>query len=533
MSEPPDAFSAPQDQPDLEAILGEVRLRLKREKFETWFNGFSLLRWTLEEIEFGVQSVFVRDWIMRNYLGELEAAVSRVLRGSSAEGEEEGVCPRRRIRISVIQAPQAQPTTLGLAERAPHTKGAEAPQLAASYAGAPQQGGGQAVIAAALASGPDWVQKISAVPVPSLPPAAGGNGVPLAGAGDSTLGAPSPYTQSQLIQNYTFDQFVVGDCNRLAHAAALAAGEQPGRSYNPLFIHGSVGLGKTHLLQAICHSVLRRYPGGRVVYLSCEEFTNRFIKAIETKNLDAFRSFHRTADVLVVDDVDFLASKERTQEEFFHTFNDLFHSNKQIVLSSDRPPIEIPTLEERLVSRFKWGLVTDIAPPCFETRVAILKRKCRSRNQELQDDVAYFIAERIDTNIRELEGALIQVLGMAKMTERSVTLEVAEEALRGASAPRATMVTLPMIMNLITSEFGISARELTSESRRQVVSFPRQVGMYLARTKTKHSYEEVGRFFGRRDHTTAMYAYERIKQRLATDRRVRELIETLEKRLRA
>ena len=330
--------------------------------------------------------------------------------------------------------------------------------------------------------------------------------------------------------NYTFDKFVVGPCNRLAHASALAIGENPGHAYNPLFVHGNVGLGKTHLLQAICHTVLRREPNARVLYMSCEDFTNSYIQAIQAHEIDTFRDFHRGADVLVIDDVQFLANKEKTQDEFFHTFNALFDGQRQIVLSSDRPPVEIPTIEERLVSRFKWGLVAEVETPCVETRKAIVSHKAAGRGVELPEDVAQFLAERVTSNIRELEGAVIKVVGFAAITDQPITLGLAESCLRGMPMRRA-QVTAEEVMSLITGDFAITARELIGKSRTQSVSLPRQIAMYLLREHTENSLEDIGKIFGNRDHTTVIYAVNKIRERSQKDRMFKETLDNLSSRL--
>lgn len=349
----------------------------------------------------------------------------------------------------------------------------------------------------------------------------------------TTTDASALCSETALNKDYTFEQYVVGPCNQLSHAAALAIGQNPGRAYNPLFVHGNVGLGKTHLLQAICHAVKHKPEPSRVLYLSCEDFTNRFILSIQNGRLNDFRDFFRSADVLVIDDVQFLGGKEKTQEEFFHTFNHLYNAHKQIVISSDRPPVEIPTVEERLVSRFKWGLVTDIELPCFETRLAIVNRKARLRGIELPDEVSQYVAERITTSIRELEGAVIKVLGVSAITERTITLTLAEEALKGLASRRPNKISIDNIISLITSEFSISARDLTGKGRTQAVSLPRQIGMFLARDHTDHSLEEVGRHFGNRDHTTVLYAVQKIKNRAKGDRMFKELLANLSARLQA
>ena len=268
-----------------------------------------------------------------------------------------------------------------------------------------------------------------------------------------------------------------------------------------------------------------------MVYLSCEEFTNRFILAIQSGKLEIFRDHYRSADVLVIDDVQFLAGKEKTQEEFFHTFNALYNAQCQIVISSDRPPFDIPTVQDRLVSRFKWGLVTDIQQPCFETRLAIVRRKALMRSVDLTTDVANFIAERITANIREVEGAVIKVIGVAAITDRPISLPLAEEALQGVTSPMTSQINIPDVISMITSEFSVSARDLTGKSRTQKVSLPRQIGMYLSRAYTDHSLEEVGRYFGNRDHTTVLYAVTKIKKRSLADRMFRELLVKLSRRL--
>jgi chromosomal replication initiator protein len=337
--------------------------------------------------------------------------------------------------------------------------------------------------------------------------------------------------RAQLNPNYTFDKFVVGSCNRLAHAATLAAGENPGSAYNPLFIHGNVGLGKSHLLQAICQNVMKQTPQARVLYLSCEDFTNTFINAIQSNALDEFRNFHRRVDVLVIDDIQFLANKDKTQDEFFHTFNALYDAQKQIVMSSDRPPVDIPTIEERLVSRFKWGLVAEIEAPCFDTRVAIVRRKAKGRGVDFTEEVANYIAERVTVNIRELEGAVIKVVGVAAITGRPVSLQLAEEALRGVAVTRLALVSVDDVLGLITAEFALSARDLTGKSRTQAVSLPRQIAMFLLREHTEMSLEDIGRIFGNRDHTTVLYAVTKIRDRTQTDRMFKEMLDGLGARL--
>ena len=316
----------------------------------------------------------------------------------------------------------------------------------------------------------------------------------------------------------TFESFVVGPCNRFGHAAALGAAEQPGKSYNPLFLHGRVGVGKTHLLQAFCYSVLERFPESRILYLSCETFVNHFIDALENGDMMSFRDKYRNIDVLVVDDIQLLANKERTQEEFFHTFNSLYNAGKQIVLSSDSPPKDIPTLQDRLVSRFKWGMVTEIEPPCFETRMAIVKRKARERGTELPDDVAQFISENIEENVRELEGAVTRLFGYTRLTNAKISVDLAREALAGLIDVRSGAPTVDDIISLVTEHYQVKLSELQSKKRTKAIAFPRQVAMYLSRKVTRHSLEEIGGFFGGRDHTTVLYAVEKIEKEISGDR---------------
>ncbi len=333
-----------------------------------------------------------------------------------------------------------------------------------------------------------------------------------------------------LNDNFTFQQFVVGSCNELACAAGKAVAEFPGGPYNPLFIYGGSGLGKTHLLQAICHAILRSATPRRILYLSCESFVNRFIQAVTDSKLAEFRYACRAVDILLVDDIQFLEGKNRTQEEFFHTFNTLYNGKKQIVLSSDRSPKEMPTLKDRLVSRFGWGMVTKLDSPCLETRVAIVKRKAGLRGFELSSEVAQFLAERIDTNIRELEGAVTKVLGYANLMGRRVDLGLVEEALADF-LPRRREVSIQRVMELVAKEFGVQTRDLQSKTRVKSVVVPRQIAMFLARQHTALSLVQIGGFFGGRDHATVMHSIKKIKRRLEQEDDLSERIQELSNRL--
>jgi chromosomal replication initiator protein len=338
--------------------------------------------------------------------------------------------------------------------------------------------------------------------------------------------------QMLLSPDYTFDSFVVGPGNRLAHAAALAVAAQPGRAYNPYFIHGGVGLGKTHLLHAICQSLLRAKPNMRLCYISCNAFMDLFHEAVRAGRMNDFRNRFRTADVLVIDDIHFLSKHEQTQEEFFHTFNALYQLGKQIILSSDAAPTEIPDLEERLTSRFAAGLVARIERPCFETRVSIIKSKATMLGITLPDDVPAYIAAKVDTNIRELEGALTRVRGVAMVLNQSISLELAKQALDGESASKSgNAPSLQSIIDSVTRFYDVKLTDLLSKRRHKSIAMPRQVCMYLARKHTRFSLEEIGGYFGGRDHTTVMHAVRTIEEKAGADGKLQAEVGRIEQDL--
>jgi chromosomal replication initiator protein len=344
--------------------------------------------------------------------------------------------------------------------------------------------------------------------------------------------AARPSAEVKLNPRYTFDAFIVGPNNHHAHAAALAVAQAPGKAYNPLFLYGGVGLGKTHLMQAIGHYAASHGKHRKVCYISSEEFTNEFIQAVQVKTLPKFRKKYRQADVLLIDDIHFLAGKEQTQEEFFHTFNSLFDSHKQIVLSSDRPAAEIANLEQRLVSRFEWGLVTDLQPPALETRIAILRKKADAMQVKLPDAVLVFLAEKIKTNIRRLEGALVRVASYASFTGRDLTLESVELQLRDVLHEEARRtLSIEMIQKRVAEHFDIRLADMTSHRRPQNVAFPRQVAMYLSRELTDRSLVDIGESFGGRDHGTVMHACRLINARLEKDPRLRQSVSYLKESL--
>lgn len=339
-------------------------------------------------------------------------------------------------------------------------------------------------------------------------------------------------TRPYLNPKYTFDTFVVGNSNRFAHAACYAVAEAPARSYNPLFIYGGVGLGKTHLMQAIGHHIIGKDATADIVYVSSEQFTNELINSIKDDETSAFRNKYRTIDVLLVDDIQFLAGKERTQEEFFHTFNALYEANKQIVISSDRPPRDIPTLEDRLRSRFEWGLITDIQAPDLETRIAILRKKAQLENFTVPDDVSVYIATHIQANIRELEGALIRIVAYANISGRPVSLELAAETLEDVLPPPGPrQITVDEIKEVVADYFGLKIDDLESKRRSRPVVVPRQIAMYLIREMTECSLAQIGNEFGGRDHTTALHAYDKISNLLQTDSSLQRTIYELTKKI--
>lgn len=326
---------------------------------------------------------------------------------------------------------------------------------------------------------------------------------------------------------YTFDDFVIGPGNRFAHAAALAISESPARQYNPLFIYGQTGLGKTHLLQAIAHETKRRRPEFKILYISSEKFTNQLITAIQTKSTPQFRAKYRSLDLLLIDDVHFIAEKDSTQEEFFNTFNALYDAHKQIVVTSDRPPREIPGLEERLVSRFGWGLVTDIQPPDFETRVAILKKKVEKETVQVPDDVAFFIAGKIKSNIRELEGALIRVVAYCALTNSFLDIKLAQEVLKDSFKEESKKFTIENIQKTVADYFNIRVSDLRAKKRTASIVRPRQIAMFLVRELTDHSLPEIGEYFGGKDHTTVLHSCNKIEEEKEKDVDTKILIESL------
>lgn len=344
--------------------------------------------------------------------------------------------------------------------------------------------------------------------------------------------ASAPQASSTgLNETYTFDHFVVGPGNQFAHAAAVAISQSPSKTYNPFFIYGPSGLGKTHLLQAVAHEIKQRFSEKKVHYTSSEAFTNALIDAIHKRKTTEFRQKFRGLDVLIIDDIHFIAGKESTQEEFFHTFNTLYDAKKQIILSSDRTPKEIPSLEARLLSRFEWGLITDIQPPDFETRVAILKKKLERENVVVSNDVLFHIAEHIKTNIRELEGALIRVCAYATLTEKPITLSTVQHILQTSFKEEEHKITVDLIQQYTAEAFRITTTDLRSKKKTKTIAHPRQIAMFLTRKYTQHSFPEIGDYFGGRGHATVVHACNRIIKLLEKNDVSAKTIAEIEKRL--
>ena len=341
----------------------------------------------------------------------------------------------------------------------------------------------------------------------------------------------TPNKPARLNPKYIFSNFVVGTNNNLAHAASLAVAEAPGRAYNPLFLYGDAGLGKTHLMHAVGHAVAEKYPNLYIEYATTEAFTNDLINAIREDKMVSFRDRYRSIDLLLIDDVQFIAGKERTQEEFFHTFNSLYESGKQIILSSDRPPKDIPTLDNRIRSRFEWGLITDIHAPELETRIAILKMNAEYRGVKIPGEVIDFIARQVTSNIRELEGALMRVIVYASMNQAEITRQTAAKALSDVFTQSDINLTMDDILRITARYYEVEASDVKSKGRRHELVVPRQVAMFLIRELTPHSYPEIGQFFSGRDHSTVMYAVQKVTEQVEEDseldNRIRDIKEEL------
>jgi chromosomal replication initiator protein len=375
------------------------------------------------------------------------------------------------------------------------------------------------------------VKFVTAEEDPSVPPVRPDGGFPPVSVAATPAGSRQQRfdwdSAAQLNPRYTFDAFVIGAGNQFAHAAAQAVAERPSKAYNPLFLYGGVGMGKTHLMQAIGHQVKRRMPQASICYVSSEKFTNEMINSLRYDRMTSFRDKFRNVDVLLIDDIQFLAQKERTQEEFFHTFNALHESMKQIVIASDRPPKELAEVEDRLRSRFEWGLIADIQPPDLETKVAILQKKAESEQVTLATDLALYIASNVRTNVRELEGALIRLIAYCSLTGAEVSLVTAQQVLKNFIDSQARKITIDAIQKAVAEQFGLRALEIKAKSNSRAIVFPRQVAMYLAKQMTEASLPEIGRQFGGKHHTTVMHSINKIDEQRQSDKDLNRLLNKL------
>ena len=452
-----------------QATLGELELVLSKANFTTWFKNTFVSDHQNDKVIVGVPNTFTKAWLEKKYHPSIIKALQKI--------------SEHRIKEVIYE-----------------------------------------VIATKVEeSGPELNTKsYPAAAVVSIP-------APVSSYSSS---APVVVNDLSLNQRYNFSGFVIGKGNELAHAASLAATKQPGQVYNPLFIYGGVGLGKTHLLQAIGNDILRRDPNQKVVYVSSEKFTNDFIRAISTNKTNQFKNTYRTANVLLIDDIQFIAGKDGTQEEFFHTFNALHQANRQIVLTSDRPPKAIPALEQRLVSRFEWGMIADINTPDLETRIAILDAKCKEKAFKLKVEIVSFLANAVQSNVRELEGALNKIIAHQQLRGTEPTLDETKKIVNSltVNAPRRS-VTPKQLINTVAEFYDLAIDDLMGSCRKKSFALPRQIIMYLMREELKSSYPSIGQEVGNRDHTTAMHAYVKITRVLDEDEKVNQDINLIKQRL--
>jgi len=476
-----DGVAIDDTQERFDRVMDLVRARISKRQYQTWFERACLVGWRDSRLVMGLPNRFYQVWFQSKFVDLVRDAAEQVTQAPAS------------IEFEIVGEERVPPPATPV--------GAEATPPA---------------------------------PTPPSPRSSGSSG----SSGTSQQAYPAPFAGSgardlplRLNELYSFDNFIIGPSNSVAHASAQAVAQNPGRAYNPLFIHGSVGLGKTHLLHAVCHDFQRRYPEDRVCFLSCEEFTNEFVRSLQRNDVDSFRARFRNVHLLVIDDIHFLKDKVRTQEEFFHTFNGLYQTNRQIILSSDAAPNEIPTLEDRLVSRFTWGLVAKLEQPELETRMAIVRRKAELMHIDVANDVVEFIAANFRNNIRELEGALLSSKAYADVMGTPISLNVAMAALKQNLQPAGMGVTLDKIIQLVCDRYQVRVADLRSKRRGRSISEPRQVIMFIARKLTKLSLQEVGDHFGGRDHSTVLYAVRQIEIRYRSDPAFAAALERLVDRL--
>lgn len=457
-----------------EKTLSILRSEVNDQTFNAWFQPIQQVAIDTTSVTLGVPNKFFENWIKEKYISLIKTAVHQ------ASGNT------LTITFKIIETPQNNPQeTLATENPLPTTS---------------------------VPSGKDKEQSVG-----WLKSVFGG-----------TRQMPeSQYKHLGLNPNYTFDNFVVGQSNRFAYAATLAVCEKLAKVYNPLFLYGGVGLGKTHLMQAMGQKLLKDQAKIKVLYITSEEFTNQLIYGIRTKTTQKFRTMYRNVDVLLIDDIQFIAGKESTQEEFFHTFNALHDAHKQIVLSGDRSPQNIRGLEERLISRFAWGLIADIQLPDFETRMAIMEKKSENESVQVSKEVLFFLAENIKTNIREMEGALIRVVAYAKLTGKEITVDLAKEVLKGMIDQEERKINIDFIQKIVAIFFNIKEADMKTKKRTRSIVYPRQLAMYLSRNLTDYSLPDIGGFFGGRDHTTVLHACDKINKEIRENGKTKDIIEKL------
>ncbi|HWL52309.1 MAG TPA: chromosomal replication initiator protein DnaA [Chthoniobacteraceae bacterium] len=498
-------------------IAGAIRREVSTDTFQRWFKAIQMTGADEVQLTLRVPNNIYQLWIETNYMPLLQSAILEVL-GSP-----------RSIHFTICETPET-------AETLEPTDTAE---------GEPEEIGGENRVAAETDSEEETGEeppRIAARAASRVPAEASGvlfdeSALPTAEPRrrprpSAAAAPPAPNLTTGMNPRNTFESFVVGANNQFAHAAAHAVAKSPAKTYNPLFVYGGVGLGKTHLMHAIGQYVALNKKGTKVLYISSEKFTNDFIDAIQNGKLVRFRNRYRMADVLLIDDIQFLAGKERSQEEFFHTFNALFDGHKQIILSSDRPPSEIQNLEARLVSRFEWGLTAELQPPDIETRVAILRKKAQLLHTKLDQSILEFLAQRIRTNVRRLEGALMRVATFASLSNGEITFEAIEHLLKDILQEEARRtVTIEQIQRKVAEHYDIRLADMTSKRRPANIAFPRQVAMYLSRELTKSSLSEIGDTFGGRDHGTVLHAHRLIKEKMRSDEKMRQTVHFLDSQL--
>ncbi|GAB4200054.1 MAG: hypothetical protein OHK0013_10770 [Sandaracinaceae bacterium] len=513
-----------------EAALEELRGRLSEHTFAAWLSPLRFVALESPVLRVRIPHRFFADWISPRYLPDLLETMTRLAGVPCTEIDwvidpaiDRGVSERSEPTTTQLEldAYQDEPALAPLAPRS-----SDATELRPRHdAVAPRRASARPRDRRTVElpfDPPARTAEPAPPPAPSVERAPERPRVPAIDDGDYALNP-----------RYRFESFIVGPSNQLAHAASIAASSSPGKRYNPLFIYSKVGLGKTHLVNAVGHRVREDRPGARVLFLSAERFTNEFISALQHRKIDEFRARYRNGcDVLVIDDIQFLAGREQTQEEFFHTFNALYHADKQIVVTSDVYPQQIKEMQDRLISRFQWGLVADIQAPELDTRIAILRKKAEAEGIRLADDVALFVAQRVQSNVRELEGTLLRLSMRADVEGRAIDLDLAKTMLGAPTLEVTDRVTSVEDIQRATCEFyGLAMKELLSDRRHRGVSLPRMVAMYIARERLKLSYPDIGRRFGGKDHTTVISAYRKIEGLMRTDEQIQRAVERIEKKL--